>query len=224
MKFKKLKKLIASVLVVVSIFVAFPGKTVRCLDITSVRQEQLVKKEKNIVYISPSTQYDNSYIEVNGIRTTEGKVMQEIGNMVRDNLIKRGVEVHMNNPSQGVNGHVARGNSIPGVDCYVALHSNAVGNGSGNAQGILVITRDGVESRKLSRIMYDKLQSIYPYKEKSRGIIFNNKYKEINSPNPPTLIAEIGFHDNYKDAKFLLENKQKIADAVADAIYEYLKN
>lgn len=225
MKFKMLKKLIASALVVVSVFVVFPHKIVRSIDITASRIEQTMKTEKNVVYISPSTQYDNSYVNVNGIKTTEGKTMQEIGNLVKDNLVKRGVVVYMNNPQENFNSHVIRGNKLPGVDCYVALHSNAAGEKyKGQAQGILVITRKDAESQKLSSMMYKHLQKVYPYKEKSRGIIFNGKYREVSGPNAPTLIAEIGFHDNYKDAEFLLNNKQKIADAVADAIYEYLKS
>ena len=225
MKFNKLKKLIASTLIVISIFVVLPfGKTVRAVNVTEkIQVESVMKNERSIVYLSPSTQYDNSYIEVNGIKTTEGKVMQEIGELVRQNLTQRGIIVYMNNPNQGVNGHVVRGNSIKGVDCYVALHSNAAaGNAAGKAQGILVITRNDSESNRLAKHVYDKLQSIYPYKQKSRGIIYNNKYREINSPNAPTLIAEIGFHDNKKDAEFLLNNKEKIANAVADAICDFL--
>lgn len=225
MKFKKLKKIIASVLVCISVFMVFPNKIVKAIDFTTTRVEQTMAKEKNIVYISPSTQYNNEYVTIDGVRTTEGKTMQEIGKLVRDNLTQKGVIVYMNNPQEGVNGHVIKGNKIPGVDCYVALHSNAAGDKyAGKAQGILVITRQDTESKKLANIVYNKLQSIYPYKQKSRGIMFNGKYREINGPNAPTLIAEIGFHDNYEDAKFLLNNKQKIADAVADAIYEYLKN
>lgn len=226
MKFKKIKKIIASTLIVISIFVVVPfNKEVNAKTFSNNTNYivQEIKNERDIVYISPSTQYENSYIEVNGVKTTEGKVMQEIGEIVKTKLESRGIIVYMNNKQDGVNGHVVKGNNIKGVRCYVALHSNAVGgNNSGKAQGILVITRNDSESMRLSKHVYNKLQSIYPYKNKSRGIIINNKYREINSPNAPTLIAEIGFHDNKQDAEFLLNNKEKIANAVADAICDFL--
>lgn len=175
----------------------------------------------NKVYLSPSNQGDNAYI-IGG--TTEKAVCEEIAGYVREALERHGVEVYGWEPASILD-RIADSNKV-GVDVHMAIHTNAstaqVGQ-AGTAQGVTVFTElNGPKSAACSRAIYDELQKIYPQPAKSRGVL-DGSFAEVLRPKAATPYLELAFHDNPDDARWILDNKQEIAEVICKGLCAYFE-
>lgn len=106
-----------------------------------------------------------------------------------------------------------------GADYYMAIHTNASTNGeNGTAQGALVLTAADHESQRASELVFTRLYQLRP---SSRGVQQKLDFYEIANADAPVVYPEIAFHDNPEDAKFLVENRDAIAYALAAGICDY---
>ena len=196
------------------------GTTVQGIIQTNenIQEQQQAPKEKKLVFLAPSTQYANLYI---GGITNEGVEMNKIMDIIEEKLSKIDtIEIARNNPNKLVNGYIADANEL-NPDLYFSLHSNA---GGGSARGPEVWSYSDVgEAAEFAETVYDNLLEIYPEQSYGRGTKQTTGYAELNSVNAPSIIAEIAFHDNSEDAKWILENEEKIADAMVESILEHLE-
>lgn len=108
-----------------------------------------------------------------------------------------------------------------GADYYLPIHTNASTNGDreGTAQGALVLCKDETQSKIASQAVFDRLNALRP---STRGIA-NSQFLEIRDAPCVVSYPEIAFHDNGKDAEYLVLHRQAIAEALADGIRTYFK-
>lgn len=102
-----------------------------------------------------------------------------------------------------------------GFDLYSTIHTNA---GGGTGPTCLYAGAKGSESYKANQMVYEELRKLYPSK---RGIVDGNGYAENNQTSMVSIYPEVAFHDNAKDAKFLVENKKAIGEALCKAVCWY---
>lgn len=175
------------------------------------------------IYISPENRVaphgkywgqDNIY---------ENAICVDIATKVNHLLTKSGFDV-----KQGVTGVSIRERVAEAIDWdadyYLPIHTNACTSGDkeGTAQGptVLYCGEKGSVSYNACNVMYKRLMEIYPY-PKNRGIVPNTTFYEINSTPMLSVYPECAFHDNAKDADWLVNNTDKIATAIATAVCDW---
>ena len=108
-------------------------------------------------------------------------------------------------------------------DFYLALHSNASGDGSteGRQRGIIAFYYPAsTNGRRAASIFAENLKRIYPLPNlvTTRA---TTTLGEVRQPKPPAVLLEIGYHDNTADALWIQENIQNIAENLAQSLTEY---
>ncbi|MGB4658023.1 MAG: N-acetylmuramoyl-L-alanine amidase [Mobilitalea sp.] len=163
------------------------------------------------VYISPSTQENN--VGVCGYGTEEIR-MNQVADVVEKVLKRHGVTVYRNKPEWTLQKVVQDSNSKRS-SLHFAIHSNA-GGGRG---GEIFAYSPGGEGEKAARAIYSELEPITPTAD--RGVRFGSELYELRKTDAPAVLVEIAFHDNVGDAKWIIENKEKIGTALAKGVLKY---
>lgn len=167
------------------------------------------------VYLSPSLQYNNEGVGNYGIEAVR---MREIAVLMKPYLESKGVKVYISNQNMTLTEAVKDSNSKK-PDVHFAIHSNA--GGGGRARGAEVYCfKEGTEGEKLAKAIYNKLSSITPTED--RGVKYSQILYEIKTTIAPAALAEIAFHDNIDDAKWIVNNTNLIATTLSNGILDYL--
>lgn len=166
------------------------------------------------IAVSPSDQYGNRYAYGG---TNEGYQMHLVAEKLLEHLLRCGMDV-VYLPSGYLRDRVNKANAER-VDGYVALHSNAF---DGTVQGLRVHCYPSDKSQKLGKCVMDTLDEVYDGFTKSK-IVLSNMLYELKYPAAPAILPEIGFHDNSDDAKWIVENVDQIAEALAKGICAYFQ-
>lgn len=171
------------------------------------------------VYISPSTQEHNLYVNGN----TEEYWMNKVADVTCDLLIKSGVTVYRNKPTMTLEQVVADSNAKQ-PDIHVAIHSNAGGGRGCEAYAWFVSDGKGgykkdTPGRRLAQAIYDEVSRITPTAD--RGVKNGNHLYEIKHTAVPAALVEIAFHDNPADAAWIKANIENIGKAIAQGICDY---
>ena len=107
-------------------------------------------------------------------------------------------------------------------DLYLALHSNAAPEGRyGQARGIIAFYYPGsAAGERAAELIAENLRDIYPLPDKvtTRS---TTSLGEVRQPRFPSVLAEIGYHDNYADAVWVEGHLDAIAQQIARALTEY---
>jgi N-acetylmuramoyl-L-alanine amidase len=168
------------------------------------------------IYLSPSTQEWNSY--VNG--GNEEQYMNLLADRIEPYLRANCISYTRNDPSKNVRGAIDESNASY-YDAHVALHTNAAGEAnSGKVRGIDVYYADEGEGKRLAEIMVKHFKEIYPLPDKVRALK-SNSLGEITETKAPAVLAEIGYHDNVEDATWLKNNLNTIAKNITESLTEY---
>lgn len=176
--------------------------------------------EERIVFLSPSTQEFNIGYGEYG---TEEYRMNRITDYLEDILKSQGYVVYRNNPKETLSKAVQRSNEI-NPDIHVAIHSNASGEGF-SAQGPEIFAnRPNTAGARLAQDIYDEIIKIYPDANKGRGVLYTSSLYEIIRTNAPAVLLEVAFHDNPDDAKWIINNEEEIARAIARGINNYFSS
>lgn len=172
------------------------------------------------VILSPSGQTGNKYT---GNDTSEALQLRAVADFAKPVLTRHSVEVTIASPNMDVMARTAQANSMH-VDVYAALHSNA-GGGKGTEA---YYHPNNFNSRNLTHCIYSKVAVLTPTKDRSEKngmALFNGfglaEIREIHPPTAQTLI-ECEFHDNKDGADWIIQNKEKLGEAIAQGILEYL--
>ncbi len=173
-----------------------------------------------VVYLSPSNQMSNAYT---GVNTTEGAQMQAVAALLKPMLENMGFVVYIADPASNirVRGEDARKKN---ADIYVAIHSNATaGTNNGHYQGSLIFHSNNPGSKELAESVSKHLSKVTPTKDNGieNDSLANIPFVEIRDPVMANILAEVEFHDYATYAKWIVNNKAKLAQAFADGIYEY---
>ena len=170
-------------------------------------------REKISIYLNPSVQTKNMYINNLG---SEAENMRDIAELmykelklvsyidIEANIAKNGLSL-----SKSVNQSNSRKRHI-----HFALHSNA-----GGGQGTEIYTKGS--NKTFATTMYESFLELGNFKR--RGVKDGTHLYEIkNVKADHVALIEFAFHDNLKEAKFIVENKALIANQMAKSILKYI--
>ncbi|MEA4823347.1 MAG: N-acetylmuramoyl-L-alanine amidase [Clostridiaceae bacterium] len=172
-----------------------------------------------VVFLSPSTQGANIYAD--GV-TTERDNMNALADLVEARLLSRGFIVYRNDPEKTYAEAVEDSNALsPSI--HVALHTNAIDGENTGVRGCEAYIRGGsYPCLKLATCLYTAVSAVTPTDD--RGVKYTATLYEATSTSSPSVLLEVDFHDIAEGAEFLTENRDKIADAVADGIVAYFES
>jgi len=184
-------------------------------------------KKLPIVYLSPSTQSQNRGVARAGY-TTEKEMMNKVADVVERELKSNKVIVYRNTQHLRLNeiSKISRGLN---VDLHLAIHSNAMTSGGkeSSVRGVLTFVYDETSPvLALANVIEQGLIDIYSGPKNSCKIVYGKTFSrsiyEINPANfNNSILLEIGFHDNYDDALWIVNNIEKIGKSIAASIIKY---
>ena len=170
-----------------------------------------------IIYLSPSTQEFNPYI--NG--GNEEFYMNLIADAMIPYLNSSGIEYVRNTPDMNAASSIAASNS-GNYDLHLALHSNAAGGGnSGNVRGSEVYYYPNSQnSRRAAEIIANNLKLIYPLPDRVITVP-TTTLGEVARTRAPAVLIEFAYHDNLQDANWIKNNINAIAQNVVLSLADY---
>ena len=178
------------------------------------------------IYLSPSNQPDNKYV----IGDTDEKIeMEAVAAKIKkilDSEYECETVIATTNLTINASGRPKEAKD-KGCEVYLAIHSNA--GGKGKATGAVAFYHPNSDgSKELARNIVRGLNAICPIKSNRDASVKNGMelyagygLAEIRNPNKigiTAVLAETDFHDNPATAKWIIENKDKIARAYVDAL------
>ena len=149
------------------------------------------------IYLSPSTQEYNPYITGSG---SEEYWMNRIADAMEPYLRANTIRFTRNTPEMTAASSIAQA-ARGSYDFYLALHSNASG-------------------RRAADIFVTNLKEIYPLPQLVTARA-TTALGEVRQPKMPSVLLEIGYHDNTADARWIEENVQPIAENLSRSLTEY---
>ena len=159
------------------------------------------------VFLSPSDQLGNTYAYGD---TNEAVVCQQISNLLEDKLIQLGVMV---NSDPNMYSSVAVSNALR-PDLHLAIHTNA--SPGHNVRGVRVFYYPGSEYGKTyAEKFFRALSGLY---EGSHALKEYAALYELRKTVSPAVYLELDFHDTVDGAKWLINNKELIADTLCYVI------
>lgn len=171
-----------------------------------------------IIYLSPSTQDWNMYVTGSG---SEEYNMNLLADALVPYLLSNGIQYRRNTPDMTAASSIREANAGQ-YDFYLALHSNASGEGHyGENRGIIAFYYPGsADGRRMAELIAQELRKIYPLPNQvtTRG---TTTLGEVRLPRFPSVLVEIGYHDNWSDALWLESHWDAIAQQLARALTEY---
>lgn len=170
------------------------------------------------IYLSPSTQEANPYVTGAG---SEEYFMNLLADAMVPYLDSSAIVYRRNTPDMTALSSVREANR-GSYDFYLALHSNATGSGEPRpTRGIIAFYYPGsVEGERAAEIFAKNLRSIYPLPDlvTTRA---TTSLVEVSRPRFPSVLLEIGYHDNYADAEWIENNIDTIAQNLVLSLTEY---
>ena len=171
------------------------------------------------IYLSPSTQEYNPYITGSG---SEEYWMNRIADAMEPYLRANTIRFTRNTPEMTAASSIAQA-ARGSYDFYLALHSNASGDGSseGRQRGIIAFYYPtSTNGRRAADIFVENLKEIYPLPALVTARA-TTALGEVRQPKMPSVLLEIGYHDNTADARWIEENVQPIAENLSRSLTEY---
>ena len=163
------------------------------------------------IFLSPSTQEYNQYITGAG---SEEYFMNLLADAMEPLLLANGIQYVRNDPQGTVSTSIQQSNA-GSYDFHLALHSNASGPGSeGRNRGIIAFYYPGsVNGQRAAELFASALREIYPVPDQvtTRS---TTTLAEVRRTKAPSVLLEIGYHDNAADAQW-------IAQTLVKAMTEY---
>ncbi len=169
------------------------------------------------LFLSPSTQEYNPYITTGN----EELWMNELADRMEPYLHASGINVTRNDPEGSASASIRQSNA-GNYDFHLALHSNASPESlAGRQRGVDIYyyptSEDGL---RMANIIVDNLRPIYPDPARVRALS-TTVIGEVRQTNAPSVLAELGYHDNVEDANWLTGNLDAIAAALSQSVTEY---
>ncbi len=169
------------------------------------------------LFLSPSTQEFNPYITTGN----EELWMNELADRMEPYLHASGINVTRNDPQANAAASIRQSNAGVFV-LHMALHSNASPESlAGQQRGIDVYYYPASEAGlRMANIIVDNLKPIYPDPDRVRALP-TTVIGEVRRTRAPSVLAELGYHDNTDDANWLTENLGAVAAALSESATEY---
>lgn len=169
------------------------------------------------VFLSPSTQPFNKYPSGGD----EQEWMNRIADAMEPMLIKNHISFGRNRRDTSAGAAIKDSNS-GNYDLHLALHSNASPPElSGKLRGIdIYYYTYSKYGKEAAMIIADNLKNIYPDKNLVKAVP-STKFGELTKTNAPAVLAELGYHDNLEDEKWITSNIQNIAANLVESLCLY---
>lgn len=169
------------------------------------------------LFLSPSTQDFNPYVTTGN----EQYWMNQLADWMEPYLFASGLNVTRNDPN-GSAAQSIRASNAGTYDFHLALHSNASPEAlAGRQRGVdIYYFPASEEGLRMANILVDNLKPIYPLPERVRALP-TVLIGEVRRTKAPSVLAELGYHDNVEDADWLTGNLEKIAAALSEGVTEY---
>lgn len=165
------------------------------------------------VFISPSNQTGNTYA---GIDMNEAENCSAIANLLADCLFVAGIDIKVPSPGASMSTAVRESN-VYKPDLHICIHTNAF---NGKVTGTRVFTFAGSgQAYDCGRFIFDGLCRLIPdgvNAMKQRPGLY-----ELKKTVAPAVYVEVDFHDVPERAKWLVENRERIAHNLASSICSY---
>ena len=163
------------------------------------------------VYLNPSVQTANLYVDNLG---NEGKNMNDICEYMVDELQSAEfIDLKYNLNYLPLAKSVQESNAF-NADIHFALHSNA-----GGGKGSEIYTSSDT---RFAEYIYEKYSAIGDFDQ--RGVKNGSSLYEIShSTAKNRVLLELLFHDYHQEAKFIVDNKERIAHVLAQGIIAYIQ-
>ncbi len=159
------------------------------------------------VFLSPSDQLGNAYVYGN---TNEAVVCQQICNLLEERLNKLGVMV---DSDPNMYNAVDRSNKLR-PDLHLAIHTNASPNH--NVRGVRVFYHSESEyGKSYAEKFFRALSGLY---EGRHAVKPYDVLYELRRTVSPAVYLELDFHDTVDGAKWLIDNKELIANTLCNVI------
>lgn len=170
------------------------------------------------VYLSPSVQEYNDTI----LGISEEALMNRLTDAMVPYLRASGISFERNDPNFTLPQIIEQSNAGD-FDLHPALHSNASPeNLIGVLQGPdIYFYQNSAESRRAADIFAENLKVIYP-NPNLVATIPNATLAELRRTRAPSILIEVGYHDNYADATWISDNVNEIARNLVLSITEFL--
>ncbi len=171
------------------------------------------------IYLSPSTQEYNTYITGSG---SEEYWMNLVADAMEPYLRANTIRFTRNTPQMTAASSIAQA-AQGEYDFYLALHSNASGDGrtEGQARGIICFYYPtSVKGKEAAEIFRAQLRRIYPLPQKVT-VQATTTLGEVRRPKPPANLLELGYHDNVEDARWIESNVGTIARSLVMGLCDY---
>lgn len=213
-------------------------------NITSANQTttpMTIKPKSNImqIYISPAN-HEKPYTGYSIQEWNEKKNMELIGDYLKSYLDNYDVDVYLDKTdrSNGAGQYYGRPEEAnrwikeKSQSLYLALHSNAGANGGFGAYGSCAFYNSIGNAHELAQCMVTAINMILPcgsnrsqsiYKaDNTSGSAMN--LGELRIPyqySITSVLVECAFHDNPKEAEFLIHNQKRIAEIIGHTLVSF---
>ena len=184
----------------------------------------IVAKKTPTIYLSPSTQSDNQGVAAAGY-TTEMEIMNKVSDYIEQRLKSKGVIVYRNNPDMTLS-EIVEDSSSYDVDMHLAIHSNSY---DGQYRGVETWIHDATctTAGEIASHIQAALMNIYYNPNGDRGVKYSTSLGGMRETNPMNVtngvLVEVAFHDNYEDAKWIVNHEQQIGYTIADTVASYFE-
>ena len=170
------------------------------------------------IYLSPSTKEYNPYVTGAG---SEESFMNLLADAMEPILQLNGIQFSRNTPDMTAASSIRQANAGQ-YDFYLALHSTASGPGAGGrSRGILAFYYPtSANGRRAAELFVENLRDIYPLPEKV-STRATTSLGEVRQPRFPSVLLELGYHDNPADARWIESSIQSIAANLVLSLTEY---
>lgn len=171
-----------------------------------------------IIYLSPSTQEYNEY--VNGLGNEE-EWMNRLADAMEPMLFASGIQYTRNTPDMTAASSI-RASNAGNYNLHLALHTNASGEDqAGQNQGIIAFYFPGsARGMRAAQFLADGLKAIYPLPNLVRTEP-TTTIGEVRRVRAPAVLLELGFHDNPDDAQWIVTHIDAMAESIVLSLTEY---
>lgn len=169
------------------------------------------------LFLSPSTQEFNPYATTGN----EEYWMNLLADRMEPYLLASGIGFTRNDPDQNAAAAIRQSNSGD-YDFHLALHSNAAPESvAGAYRGIdIYYYPTSADGLRMANILVDNLKPVYPLPDQVRALP-TRAIGEVRRTEAPSVLAELGYHDNVDDALWIENNLDAIARALVLGVTEY---
>lgn len=168
------------------------------------------------VYLSPSLQDWNQYVDGGN----EAYYMNLIAEAIIPYLEESGITVVRNHPKQTLSQIINQSNE-ENYDLHFSIHSNsAPSNNTGDIKGAdFYYYPSSTKGKKAAETIARNYTKIYSNKIR---MLPTTGLGEVRLARAPSVLAQIGYHDNPEEAQWIRDNIDEIAENLAQGITEYL--